>query len=145
MLPDWFAFPDGAFTQEGVGLQDHEGGKGGEHVVGDLQLHSHRLILRLLHINDELDDARVGLPQFVGAEDEFHARRPVEASSILIKVVKDCADRDTGAEGSGDAHLLDPHQFDVGQDEVARPYLDGADGALVSRPCLPDVLKAAHH
>ena len=64
---------------------------------------------------------------------------------MLIEVVKDCADRDAGVEDSGDAHLLDPHQFDVGQDEVAQPYLDGADATLVSRPRRPAVLDSAHH
>ena len=79
------------------------------------------------------------------AEDEFHARGPAEAGSILLEVDKDRAERDAGVEGAGDAQLLDPRRFDVGQDEVALPHLDGADAALVVRPRRPDVLEAAHH
>ena len=87
----------------------------------------------------------VGLPQFVEAEDEFHARGPVGADSILLEVVKDRADRNDGVEGAGDAYILDPHQTNVGQDEFARPHLDGMDAALVGRPRRPAVLEAAHH
>ena len=87
MFSDWFAVPDGAVAREGVGIKDNEGGKCGNNVVGDKQLHSHRLILRLLHVNDELADARVGLPNSVETEDEFHARGTVEDGSILLEVV----------------------------------------------------------
>ena len=60
-------------------------------------------------------------------------------------MVNDCADCDAGVEGAGDAQLLDLLRFDVGQDEVARPHLDGADAALAGRPCRPAVIEAAHH
>ena len=67
MFPDWFAVLDETVAREGVGLQEHEGGEGGEHVVSDCQLRSHQLLLCLLHSNDELDDVQVSLPQFVEA------------------------------------------------------------------------------
>ena len=79
------------------------------------------------------------------AEDDFHARGTVEAGSILLKAVEDCADRDAGVEGDRDAQLLDPRRFDIGQDEVALPHLNGADSALVVRTRRPAVLKATHH
>ena len=78
-------------------------------------------------------------------EDESHALGPVETGSILLEVVKYRADCDAGIEGAGDAQLFNPHRFDVVQDEVAHPHLDGADAALFRRPCRPAVLEAAHH
>ena len=40
------------------------------------------------------------------AKDELHARGPAEAGSVLLKVVKDCADGDAGVEGAGDVQLF---------------------------------------
>ena len=41
---------------------------------------------------------------------------------------------DAGVENPGDAQLLDPRQFDVGQDEVSCTDFDRANSALVGRP-----------
>ena len=60
-------------------------------------------------------------------------------------MVEDRADRDAGVEGAGDAQLLDPHRLDVGQGEFTRLHLNGADAALVGRPCRPYILEATHH
>ena len=79
-----------------------------------------RFFLGILHVDDELGHTWVGLPQFVGAKDEFYPRRPVQARAVLLKVVKDCPDRDAVVKRPGDAQLLDPRRFDVGQDEVLR-------------------------
>ena len=79
------------------------------------------------------------------AEDEFHARGPVKARSVLLEVVEHRVNGNAGVEGAGGAQLFDPHQFDVGQNEVARPRPDGAYAALVGRPRCPAVLNTAHH
>ena len=114
MSVNWFSVPDGEIARGCVGLQDHEGGKGSEHVVGDRQLRSNRILLRFLHIYDELADAQVGLPHFVEAEDEFDTHGPVKAGTILLRVAENRADADSGVEGSRDAQLLDPRRLDVG-------------------------------
>ena len=68
------------------------------------------------------------------AEDEFYPRWQIKAGAVLLKVIEDGSDRDAGVECPGDAQLLDPHQFDVGQDEVSCADFDRTNSALVGRP-----------
>ena len=78
------------------------------------------------------------------AEDEFYSRRMVQAGAVLLEVVEDFYDRDSGLKRPGDAQLLDPHLFDVGQDEVSSTYLNCANADLVGRPGCPAVLHPSH-
>ena len=59
------------------------------------------IFLGLLHVDDKLGHAWVGLPQFVEAEDEFYPRGPVQAGAVLLEVVEDCLYRDVGVNVLG--------------------------------------------
>ena len=78
------------------------------------------------------------------AEDEFYPRGTVQAGAVLLEVIEDGSDRDAGVERPGDAQLLDPRRFNVGQDEVSHTYLDRANEALVGRTGCPVVLHPLH-
>ena len=78
------------------------------------------------------------------AEYELYPCRPVQAGAVLLEVIKDGSDRDAGVERPGDAQLLDPRQFDVGQDEVSCADFDHANTALVGRPDGPSVFHTSH-
>ena len=78
------------------------------------------------------------------AEDEFYPHELIETGAVLLEVIKDGSDRDAGVERPGDAQLLDPRQFDVGQDEVSCADFDHANTALVGRPDGPSVFHTSH-
>ena len=59
-------------------------------------------------------------------------------------MAEDCSDQDAGVKRPGNAQLLDPCRFNVGQDEVSSTYLNCADAALVGRPGCPAVLNLSH-
>ena len=119
LVPYWFAIPDGAVARGGVALGQHVSRESGEHAVRDRKLGTHRFFLGLLHVDDELGHAGVGLPQFVEAEDELHPRGLVQAGAVFLEVIEVCSDQDAGVKHPGDAQLLDPCRFNVGQDEVS--------------------------
>ena len=144
LVTNWFAVPDGAVAGEGVAFELHERHESGEHFVGGWKLGSHRFFLGLFHVNNELGHTWVSLPQFAEAKDELHPRGPVQAGALLLEVVEDFSDQDACVKRPGDAQLLDPRQFEVGQDEVARTHLNCADLALVGRPGFPAVFHPAH-
>ena len=104
----------------------------------------HLFFLGLIHVDDELGHAWVGLPQFVEAEDEFYPRGPVQDGAVLLEVVEDCSDRDAGVKRPGDAQLLDPRRFDNCQDKFSSTYLDCMNAALVGRPSCQAVLHPSH-
>ena len=144
LVPYWFVVPDGAVAREVVSLEKPIRRESGEHVVCDQKLGAHQFLLGLLHVDDKLCHAQVGLPQFVEAGDEFYPRRPVQARAVLLEVFEDFSDRDAGVKCPGDAQLLDPRRFNVGQDEVSSTYLDCANAALVGRPGCPSVLHPSY-
>ena len=144
LVPYWFAVPDGVVAREGVALEQYVCRESGEHVVRDRKLGAHRFLLCLLHVDDELCHAWVGLPQFVEADDDFYPRGPVQAGAVLIEVIKDCSDPDAGVKRLRDAQLLDPRRFNVGQDEVLSTYLNCADAALVGCSVWQAVLHPSH-
>ena len=98
----------------------------------------------ILHVDNKLCHTGVGLLQVVEAEYKFYPRGPVQAGAVLLEVIEDCSYQDSGVKRPGDAQLLDPRRFDVGQDEVLRTYLDCANAALVGRPGYPAVIHPSH-
>ena len=144
MVPYWFAVPNGVVSREGVALEQHVRRESGEHVVGDRKLGAHRFFLGLLHVDNELGHKWVVLPQFLEAEDEFYPRGLVQARDVLLEVVEDCSNRDVGVKRPGDAQLLDPCRFDIGQNEVSRTYLNCAYAALVCHTGCPAVFHPTH-
>ena len=72
--------PSGVVSREGAGLQNHLGGERGHPVVGDGQYLRNQLLLRLLHVDYELVEPQVSLPQYVEAQDDLHARCAFEVS-----------------------------------------------------------------
>ena len=52
--------------------------------------------MRLVHYNGELQDARVGVPHIVEAQDDVHPGRAAKAGVVELQVVKDYTDHDIG-------------------------------------------------
>ena len=78
------------------------------------------------------------------AEDEFYAGGAVEASAEFGKIIEEISWRDGGEEGVGVTQLLNPHCFDVGDDEVVRANFHCTDPVFVVCPRLTYVFHAAH-
>ena len=89
LVPYWFAVLDGAVAREGVAFEQHVRRESGKHVVCDRKFGTHRFLLGLFHVDDELCYAWVGLLNFVEAEDEFYPRGLVQAGAVLLEVIKD--------------------------------------------------------
>ena len=78
------------------------------------------------------------------ADDEFYPRGPIQAGAVLLEVIEDGSDRDAGVERPGDAQLLDPRRFNVGQDEVSCAYFDCVNSDLVGCPGCLSVFHPLH-
>ena len=53
LILNWLTTPSGAVLRERAGLHQNVGGEHGHHVVGDGQYLPKRLLLLLLHVDDE--------------------------------------------------------------------------------------------
>ena len=144
MIHDGFPIPSGGVPGEGAGLQQHVCCEGIKHAVGDGKVCTVQFLLRNLHVDDELIEAGVAVPYFVQAEDEFHAGGAVKASTKSSKMIKEISWRDGSEEGIRVTQLLNPHCFDVGNDQVAHVNFYCTHPVLVVRSCLPYIFHAAH-